>query len=176
MQWQQLVTDIFEYISHELEHALDGLTVDELNQQPYPDCNSIGWLTWHLTRAQDRVTADLLGEEQLWTKDNWWARFNRTPDPKDMGFGHSLEDVAAFSSPDTSTLLEYHHAVLGQSKRYITNKLSESELNREFDNPLNPAITNVRMQLMRLINDNMQHLGQVAYVRGMLKGWGWLGR
>jgi len=30
--------------------------------------------------------------------------------------------------------------------------------------------------LMRLINDNMQHLGQVNYVRGMLKGWGWLGR
>jgi len=175
MQWQQLVTDIFDRISQELEHALSGLTVDDLNQQPGPGCNSIGWLTWHLTRAQDRATADLLEEEQVWIKDSWYARFNRTPDPKDTGFGHSLEDVAAFSSPDASTLLEYHCAVLGQSKRYITSKLSETELNREFDNPISPAITNVRTRLMRVINDNMQHLGQVAYIRGILKGWGWLG-
>ncbi|MFC1989431.1 DinB family protein [Chloroflexota bacterium] len=176
MQWQQLVTDIFERISQELEHALDGLTVDDLNQQPCSGCNSIGWLTWHLTRSQDSATANLLGEEQLWIKDNWYARFNRTPDLKDTGFGHSLEDVAAFSSPDASTLFEYYCAVLGQSKRYITSKLSETELSREFDNPINPAIPNVRTRLMRVINDNMQHLGQVAYVRGMLKGWGWLGR
>ncbi len=176
MQWQQLVTDIFERILQELEHALDGLTIDDLNQQPRPDCNSIGWLVWHLTRVQDTVIEDLIGEEQLWIKDNWYASFNRTPDPKDTGFGHSLEDVAAFSSPDASTLLEYHRAVLGQSKRYITSKLSETELNREFDNPINPTITNVRTRLMRLINDEMQHLGQVNYVRGMLKGWGWLGR
>ncbi|MFC1956212.1 DinB family protein [Chloroflexota bacterium] len=176
MQWQQLVTDIYERISQELEHALDGLTVDDLNQQPYPGCNSIGWLTWHLTRVQDSAIAEILGEEHLWTKDGWYARFNRTPDSKDTGFGHSLEDVAAFSSPNTSTLLEYHRAVLERSKRYITSKLSETDLNRELDKPKFSTITNVRTSLMRLTNDNIQHLGQVTYVRGMLKGWGWLGR
>ena len=176
MKWQQLITDIYERILQELEHALDGLTVDDLNQQPCPDCNSIGWLTWHLTRVQDMISADLLGEGQLWTKDNWYAKFNRTFDPMDAGIGHSIADVVAFRAPDASTLLEYHRAVLEQSKRYITSKLSEAELNREFDNPIFSTITNVRTMLMRLINDNMQHLGQVAYVRGMLKGWGWLGR
>jgi uncharacterized damage-inducible protein DinB len=176
MKWQQLITDIYERILQELEHALDGLTVDDLNQQPSPDCNSIGWVTWHLTRCQDRVAAELLGEEQVWTKDSYYAKFNRTPDPKDAGIGDSLEDVVAFRSPDALTLLEYHRAVLEQSKRYISSKLSETELNREFDNPKNPAITNVRTSLMRLINDNIQHVGQVNYVRGMLKGWGWLGR
>ncbi len=176
MKWQQLITDIYERISQELEHALDGLTVDDLNQQPRPDCNSIGWLTWHLTRCQDRVAAELLGEEQLWTKDSYYAKFNRTPDSEDTGIGDTLEDVVAFRSPDALTLLEYHRAVLEQSKRYISGKLSETELNREFDNPRSPTITNVRTSLMRLINDNMQHLGQVNYVRGMLKGWGWLGR
>lgn len=176
MKWQQLIIDIFEWILHELEHAIDGLTVDDLNQQPCPDCNSIGWLTWHLTRAQDWVIADLLGDEQLWIKDNWYTKFNRAPNHKDTGRGHSLADVATFRSPDASTLLEYHHAVLKRSKHYITSKLSETELDRESDNPTNPTMTNVRIRLMRIINDNMQHLGQVAYVRGMLKGWGWLGR
>ena len=129
-----------------------------------------------MTRIQDRAAAELLGEEQLWIKDNYYAKFNRTPDPEDTGIGDTLEDVVAFRSPDALALLEYHRAVLEQSKRYITSKLSETELNREFDSPRYPTITNVRTKLMRLINDNMQHLGQVNYVRGMLKGWGWLGR
>jgi hypothetical protein len=176
MQWQQLVIDIYERVSQELEHALDGLTVEDLNQRPCPDCNSIGWLAWHLTRAQDSVTAYLSEGEQVWISEKWYTRFNRTPDPKDIGARHSLEDVAAFISPNASTLLEYHHAVLERSERYITNKLSESELERVFDNPPRPDVTNVRTRIMRIINDNMQHLGQINYIRGMLKGWGWLGR
>ena len=176
MQWQQLVIAIFERISQELEHALDGLTVDELNRQPCPGCNSIGWITWHLTRAQDIIIAELSGEEQLWIKDNYYAKFNRIPDSNDTGIGQRLEDVVIFKSPDASTLLEYHQAVLGQSKHYILSRLSEAELNREFINPRVPDIKNVRTWLMRLINDNMQHVGQINYVRGMLKGWGWLGR
>ena len=179
MQWQQLVTDLYERISQELEAALDGLTVDDLNKQPCLGCNSIGWLAWHLTRCQDKVTAELLGEDQLWTQDNWCTKFNRTFDPIDTGIGDSgdsIEEAVAFKSPDTSTLLEYHRVVLERSKHYITSKLSETELNREFDKPEFPTITNVRTSLMRVINDNMQHLGQMNYIRGILKGWGWLGR
>ena len=96
MKWQQLIMDIYVRISQVLEKALEGLATDDLNQQPHPDCNSMGWLTWHLTRGQDRAIADLMGEEQLWIKDDWHARFNRPPDPKDTGFGHSLEDLGAF--------------------------------------------------------------------------------
>jgi len=176
MKWQQLIIDVLERILQELETALDGLTIDDLNQQLRPDCNSIGWLTWHLTRVQDKAAANLLGEDQLWIKDNYYAKFNRTPNPEDTGIGDTLEDVVAFRSPESKALLEYYRAVLQQSKHYITTKLSETELNREFDNPFYPTITNVRTLLMRLINDNMQHLGQVNYMRGMLKGWGWLGR
>ena len=176
MKWQQLIIDIFERISQELETALDGLTIDDLNQLPRPDCNSIGWLTWHLTRVQDWSIAELSGGEQRWIKDNYYAKFNRTPDPEDNGIGDTLEGAVAFRSPEALTLLEYHRAVLEQSEHYIANKLSVTELNREFDNPRYPTITIVRTKLMRLINDNMQHLGQVNYVRGMLKGWGWLGR
>jgi hypothetical protein len=47
MKWQQLVNDQFERIERELGLVLEGLTVDDLNRQPAPDCNSIGWLAWH---------------------------------------------------------------------------------------------------------------------------------
>jgi len=65
MEWQQLIADVFVRISQGLERVLDGLTVDDLNQRPSADCNSIGWLAWHLTRSQDRNIGEFMGEEQL---------------------------------------------------------------------------------------------------------------
>ncbi|MFC1962729.1 DinB family protein [Chloroflexota bacterium] len=168
MEWKQLTIDALEQISGILEKALEGLTHDDLNQQPKPDCNSIGWLTWHLTRAQDRSLAELMGAEQLWIKDNWYTKFNRPPDPEDWGFGHSPEDLAAFKSPDSQTLLAYHRVVLKRSKHYISD-LSEDDLDRAIDHPRFPTVA---AQVVGLIA-NLQHAGQVAYVRGFLKGLGW---
>ena len=170
MEWRQLIIDIYERISQVLERALEGLTQDDLNQQPNPDSNSMGWLAWHLTRVQDRAIADLTGEEQLWVKEEWHSRFDRPADPQDVGIGHSLEDLAVFRSPDVHILLAYHHAVLGRSKHYISN-LSQTDLDREIDHPRYPK---VGLRLVGIINDNLQNAGQVAYVHGFLKGKGWL--
>ena len=101
MKWQQLIMDLFRRISQELETVLQGLTVDDLNQKPAPDCNSIGWLAWHLTRSHDRNITELAAEEQVWIRNNWYAKFNRSPDPTETGFGHSSENAAAFISPDS---------------------------------------------------------------------------
>ena len=170
MEWQQLTADCYIRIAQVLEKALEGLTIDDLNLQVRPDCNSIGWLTWHLTRARDRAISDLMGEEQLWIKDKWHAKFNRSPDVLDTGYGHSSEDVAGFISPDVQTLLEYYRAVLEITKRYIIN-LSETELDREIDHPKYPR---VGARLVGIISDNFQHAGQIAYLHGLLKGKGWL--
>jgi hypothetical protein len=63
MEWQQLIMDVYDQGLRVLEKALDGLTQDDLNRQLHPDCNSIGWLIWHLTRMGDGRFATLLGEE-----------------------------------------------------------------------------------------------------------------
>ena len=73
MEWQQLIMDLFLRISQELELVLEGLTVGALNQRPSSDCNSIGWLAWHLTCSHDRNITELAGEEQLWIKGGWHA-------------------------------------------------------------------------------------------------------
>jgi len=172
MDWQELLTDGYGRILQVLEKALDGLTQDDLNQQPHPDCNSMGWLTWHVTRVQDHHIAGLMGEEQLWIKDGWYTRFNRASDPSDIGFGHSLEDVAAFKSPDVTTQLEYHRAVLKRSKRYI-NGLSAADLDRELNEPWFQPLPTVGVRLVSVMSDGLQHVGQVAYLHGLLKGKGW---
>jgi len=176
MEWQQLIMDIFLRVSQELEAVLDGLTVDEINQQPRPDCNSIGWLAWHLTRSHDRNMSEIAGKEQLWTSDGWHAKFNLPPNPAETGVGYSSKEAAAFKAPDGNTLLEYHHAVLERIKDYVSNTLSETELKRESESPTLGIIAPVRRRLVGVISEGLQHVGQAAYVRGLLKGKGWLGR
>lgn len=50
-----------------LGELLRGLSTADLNAQPHPDCNSMGWTVWHLTRLPDDVFFSLLGQDQLWT-------------------------------------------------------------------------------------------------------------
>lgn len=172
MQWQELLIDGYGRMLEVLEKALDGLTQDDLNYQPHRDSNSIGWLVWHLTRVQDDHIADLMGEEQLWVKNKWYARFNRAPEPKDVGFGHSWEEVAAFKSPDAGIFLEYHRAVLERTKRYLAT-LTLSDLDRELDEPWYQPLPTVGVRLISVLDDNLEHTGQVAYLRGLIKGKGW---
>ena len=171
MDWKELLTDGYSRVSQVLERSLKGLTRDDLKWQPKPDSNSIGWLAWHLTRVQDDHIASLMGEEQLWIKDGWHAKFNRPPDPKDRGFGNTPEQVAAFES-DVQTLLDYHMAVSERSKRYFLT-LSDSDLDRELDEPQYQPLPKVGVRLISVLADNLQHAGQAAYVRGQLQGMGW---
>ncbi len=172
MEWQELIIEGYGRIPQILEKALDGLSADDLNELPHPDSNSMGWLTWHLTRVQDDHIAALMGEEQLWVRDGWHERFNRAPDPKDIGFGHSSEDVAAFKSPTVETLLEYHGAVLERSRGYIRT-LSSADLDRELNEPWFQPLPTKGVRLISVMSDSLQHAGQVAYLRGLLKGKGW---
>ncbi len=169
MKWQTLIVNIFENLSMVLGRTLDGINEEELNHQPAEDSNSIGWLVWHILRGQDLGIAGLMGEEQLWIKEGWHAKFNRPADPRDFGLGHTPEDLAAFKAPDAKTLLDYHQAVFERMKRYLEN-LSESDLDKKFDHPVFPT---AGARIVALISDNLQHAGQAGYVRGLIQGKGW---
>ncbi len=173
MEWRDLVLDGYGRALEVLETALAGLIQDELNERPHPDCNSMGWLAWHLTRVQDDHIADLMGEEEFWIADEWHARFDRPPDPGDIGWGHTSEQVAAFRSPNVETLLGYHRAVLERTRRYIA-ALPDEELDRELDEPWFQPLPTVGVRIVSVLSDDLQHAGQVAYLRGLLRGKGWL--
>jgi len=172
MEWNDMLSDGYNRIVESMERVLEGLTEDDLNWQPNPDCNSISWLAWHLTRQQDSQITALSGGEQLWIKDGWHAKFNRPADPRDVGFGHTPEQVAAFKSPDVDTLLSYTRAVVEQSKAYF-NTLSKSDLDRELDEPWFQPKPTVGVRLISIMDDAVLHAGQAAYVRGLRQGRGW---
>jgi len=172
MEWKDLLIDGYSRVPEFLENVLKGLTQDDLDWQPRYDCNSIGWLVWHLTRQQDAQIASLIDGKQLWVTDKWYTKFGRQPEPDDVGFGHSPEQVSAFKSPESRTLLGYNRAVVERSKQYISS-LSENDLDRELNEPWFQPLPTVGVRLVSILDDSILHAGQAAYVRGMRQGKGW---
>jgi hypothetical protein len=175
MNYEQFVQDIYLRLYQEMEQVLKDLKVEELNYKPKTGSNSIGWLLWHTIRSQDRMNADLFGEEQLWITEKWHQKFNRLPDPKDTGVGHTAEQVAAFQAPEVQTYLNYYQSVFEKTRQYIQTRLSPSDLQREVYSPSLGSTNTVETRLLGTIY-NLQHIGQAGYLKGMLKGMGWYGK
>lgn len=134
MEWRELMIDGYGRVIDGLEHTLGGVSRADLDQQPKPDCNSMGWLAWHLARGEDAQVADLMGTEHLWLSEGWHAKFGCPADPRDTGFGHTPEQVAAFRSPESQVLIDYGRACANRTQSYITS-LTPSELGRELNEP-----------------------------------------
>ena len=175
MGWQLMMVNYHRNMCQELEKVLDGLTVEDLHKRPAPGANPIGWLCWHTIRSCDRFLGDVVLGEQLWISAGWHRRFDRAGDLNDTGSGHTDAQVDALRVPNVQTLLDYQQAVAKPLLKYLEG-LTEKELDREAPNSQAPGTTRpVHARLAGILN-NLQHVGQAGYVRGMIKGHGWYGR
>ncbi len=162
--------DALGRVEEHLKRVLDGLDQDDLQWQPRPDANPIGWLAWHITRVEDSQVSRLAGREPAWSAEGWAERFGM--DAKAFGFGQKPAEVAAFRSPDAAALLEYHRVVYQRTKKYLEGLTSE-----DFDRVLpetrwDPPPT-VGVRLVSTIDDCALHVGEASYVRGLRQGYGW---
>jgi len=162
----ELLEEVFGRIPDEIHIAIDGLSPDDLVAAPAPDANTIGWLVWHATRVQDEHVADLLGREQLWTTGPWPARFGLDGDPGNTGYGHNAADVATVRPESTQALIDYYEAVAARTAEFLA-LLSDADLDRVVDKRWNPPVT-LGVRLVSIADDDIQHAGQAAYVRGLL--------
>jgi len=172
MEWQELVASAYEHVLTVLERVLEGLSQEDLDWQPKPDCNSIGWLAWHLTRQEDATISFMMRENQLWLAEKWHEKFNRPANPMDFGTGQTIEQAAEFKSPDVATFLGYQRAVMERAKKFIAT-LSPSDMDRVLKVPGFDPPPTVGSWLVSSLGDALQHAGQAGYVRGLRKGIGW---
>ena len=168
MEWRELIVDGYDRLPEMLEEVLGGLSIADLDWQPHPDCNSIGWTAWHLTRVQDGQIADLMGEAPLWTRDRWHARFGRPADPEDSGYRHTAAQVRAFRSPSAKTQLDYLQATVVRTKQYLAG-LAPAELDRELDEAWQQPPPTVAVRLVSILTDCHLHAGEASYLRGLLR-------
>ena len=156
--------DAFERIQDGTQSVLAGITDDALYYLADPKANTIAWLAWHIARGQDAQIADLAGTEQVWVTERWAERLGLPLGSDANGYGDSPEQVAAVRCEPTQ-LAGYLGAVTSASGDYVSS-LGAADLDRVVDDSWDPPVT-VGVRLMSIIADDLEHLGQAAFVRGV---------
>jgi hypothetical protein len=166
MQLPDVLIELFDRIPPLVREVADGLDADDLQWRPAPHCNSIGWLLWHLIRVQDHHVSELLEEQQVWSTGDWSSRFGLAPDPRNTGYGHSTADVDTVRPDGPEALTAYCDAVSSRTRELLRG-LNETDLDRVVDRRWDPPVT-MGVRLVSVAEDDLQHGGQAAYVRGLL--------
>ncbi|MFB8774327.1 mycothiol transferase [Streptomyces broussonetiae] len=167
MHAKDILIEAYARIQEEVHAAVEGLGPDDLNTRPSPDSNSVSWLVWHLTRVQDDHIADAFGLDQVWLTQDWQKRFNLDLPRHDTGYGHSAAKVAKVRVDSGDLLTRYHDAVHEQTRTALRG-LTAGDLERIVDERWDPPVT-LGVRLVSVLSDDLQHVGQAAYVRGLLQ-------
>ena len=161
-----LLHDLFDRVATDVHGAVEGLDHDALTHRVGGTANSISWLVWHLTRVQDDHVAEVAGTEQVWTADGWAGRFGLPFDDAAIGYGQGSDEVAAVQA-DAGLLLGYHDAVHARTLAHVDG-LADADLDRVVDRRWDPPVT-LGVRLVSVADDDMQHAGQAAFVRGIVE-------
>jgi uncharacterized damage-inducible protein DinB len=162
----EVLLDAFGRLPALVRCAVRDLSPEQLAWAPADGANTIGWLVWHLTRIQDDHVADVRGTEQVWADGGWAPRFGLPAGTLDTGYGHGAEQVAAVRAESAQALVAYYDAVHTRTVAYLEG-LSDGDLDRVVDDAWDPPVT-LGVRLVSVVNDDAQHVGQAAYLRGLL--------
>jgi len=162
----QILSDGFDRVRDEVARVVDGLSSEQLAIRLAGEANSIGWLVWHLTRVQDDHVAGAFGRQQVWLEGGWQARFGLPFEAADVGYGQTSEQVGTAVGLDARGLVGYHHDVHRRTLELLAT-LDDDDLERIVDTNFVPPVT-LAVWLVSVLSDDLQHVGQAAFVRGLL--------
>ena len=155
-----------EYMD-QLRKALDGLTPEERRFQPAPQAHHIDFVVWHMARVEDSwINRFAQRTDQIWTRDGWFQRFGIPEDGH--GYGFTAEQVADLPRFDLDEMMAYADSVRRETLRYLEG-LTHDDLAISPGPDVRPGYTIGRM-FSHVIVEESQHVGQVAYLRGIQRG------
>jgi uncharacterized damage-inducible protein DinB len=161
----ELLVDAVTRIRDLVHRTLDDLPAEHLTARVDPEANTIAWLIWHLTRVQDDHIAEVAGSDQVWLADGWCDQFGLPFDAHAIGYGQSSAEVAQVTAA-ADLLTGYHDAVCARTIDFVRG-LSAADLDRIVDERWDPPVT-LGVRVISVISDDLQHVGQAAFVRGVL--------
>ncbi len=154
-----------EYLD-ELKEKLEGLTEAELRWQVSLDTNTIIWLVWHMARVEDDWINDrIAGGQTIWNSGGWATKTGISSEGS--GWSQKLDEIREFPSIDVKLLISYYDAVRSAAFDVI-DAMSEADGDNEIDRGRGPITWN--WILGHVIVEESQHLGQIALIRGMIRG------
>lgn len=161
---RDLLLDGFDRVRESARAAVEGADEHTLTARLAPDANSLAWLVWHLARVQDDHVAGAAGTSQVWTGAGFAGRFGLPFEDGAIGYGFSSAEVAQVRGVPAALLVEYLDAVTDATRAYVGG-LSDGDLDRVVDESWDPPVT-LAVRLVSVLNDDLQHAGQAAFVRG----------
>lgn len=146
---------------------LNGLTNEERRYQPTSDSHHIDFTVWHMARVEDNwIHRFAKDAEQIWIRDSWHQKLNL---PRDgTGYGFTSDEVKNLPLFDIDMLMNYYNIVAHETRNYLDD-ISLDKLKYCPQPNKRPGYT-IGQMFSHIIVEESQHLGQVSYVRGMLKG------
>ena len=199
MDFKELIKMAMDEKMEHLHAALDGLTLEERRFQPSPESNHIDFTVWHMARVEDhwvqgfaRRTHDIWKHEEQLTKQglpkgvrdrNGITRLTVDADGNAIvtdvnGYGYTAKQIASFPQFEFDDLMAYYDRVYRATIKYL-NSLTVEDLDTcpnpkwrpGYDTRVYPFFSIGKM-FTYLIVEGCQHLGHVAYLRGLQRGLG----
>jgi len=165
--------ELEEYVKNELDglkrtstRFLNTMTQQEIMWRPACGCNSMGLILFHVARSEDSfVQARLLGKPQIWESGKWYNKLNMQE--SETGSHYTIDQVNAFPVPDMKDLLDYYDAVRAGTLDYLKG-LTPSAFDKKVKLPFGEFT--VAGVLSLVVSHTAQHMGEISYLRGMLRG------
>ena len=156
-----------EYLN-ELKQKLDGLTEAELTWQPSLDTNTIIWLAWHMARVEDNWINGVVGEgATIWESGDWQSRTGVADEGN--GWGQTMDQVRVFPGRDINSIVAYYEAVREAGFKVI-DSLTDADMDTTREQTRNRGPIEILWILGHVVVEESQHLGQIALIRGMIRG------
>jgi uncharacterized damage-inducible protein DinB len=149
-----------------LKRAIEGLTPAEIRWQPTLHTNHIAWLVWHMARVEDGWVSRLRRSPAVWQVDGWAERFGMPPEGS--GSGQTMDEVRAMPELSLSDLMAYFDAVRDVTRSYL-EQATDADLAQEFPHPRVGSRSGSWI-IGHILVEMSQHVGQVALLRGMMRG------
>ena len=166
MELLEFATEMLEEYHSRLYTYLDGLTTEELNWRPDSSANSIAFIVWHTARVEDR-----------WFQVFCQGKSDLGMDEKQQVARYKPKELEDFPILTMDELKSYFEAVRSETQKYLVN-IGPEELEKapgrspfpESSSASPFAEFTIQRMFRQLIQEEIQHLGQVGILRGLQRG------
>ena len=100
--------------------------------------------------------------------EQWYRKLNLPENPMDVGYGYTAEQVATFPVPELGDLLGYAKAVQARTLDYVRS-MTPGQSDEAIEERVLGETTVGQLFAYGLFEIN-QHIGQIAYLRGLQRG------
>ena len=167
MDFKDIIRMALDEYLDELKSALDGLTEAERRFQPSPEAHHIDFAVWHMARVEDDwLHRFALHADSIWEKEGWHQKLGMPE--RGSGYGYTSEQVASLPAFSMEDMMTYYDAVRKEVVRYLDG-LTREDLEGCPHPERRPGYTIGKM-FSHVIVEESQHVGQVAYLRGLQRG------